>query len=228
MAVVTISRQYGSGGDEIATRVAEMLGYRLFDKGMMAQVASEVGLSEHEVVDFSETDYKARSFLNRLFSLFETRPGEGRAVGETASWRRDTTGARIRAVERLDEERSIAMVSGTIQAAYKRGNVVIVGRGGQVVLKEMPDVLHVRIQAPLGARVQRVQDQENVSLQEAQEVVSERDKASAAYLRRFYDVDWSDPVPYDLVVNTGKWDVEAAAHIIVNAVSYLPAAGSSG
>ena len=67
MTVITISRQYGSGGDEVALRVCEMLEYRYFDKMLMRQVASEVGFSAGEIVDFSEDNYKVRSFLDRLF-----------------------------------------------------------------------------------------------------------------------------------------------------------------
>jgi hypothetical protein len=66
MAVITISRPYGSGGDEIATRVCELLGYRLFDKRMMAWEASQMGLTKDEIVDFSEDNYKVQGFLERL------------------------------------------------------------------------------------------------------------------------------------------------------------------
>ncbi|MCB0155947.1 MAG: hypothetical protein KDF65_14220 [Anaerolineae bacterium] len=52
--------------------------------------------------------------------------------------------------------------------------------------------------------------------------MSQRDQAGAAYLKRFYNLDWNDPLLYHLVLNTGKWDVESAAHLIVSAVSYLP------
>jgi hypothetical protein len=62
MAVITISRQYSSRGDEIAARVCVMLGYRYFDKRLMAQIASETGFSESEMIDFSEDDYKVRTF----------------------------------------------------------------------------------------------------------------------------------------------------------------------
>lgn len=53
-------------------------------------------------------------------------------------------------------------------------------------------------------------------------LVTNRDKAAAAYLKNFYAIDWADPLHYHLVINTGKWGVEAAAHLIVTAVSYLP------
>jgi len=221
MAVITISRQYGSGGNEIAARVCETLGYRYFDKGLMAQVASEVGLAEDEIVDFSEANYKVQSFLDRLFDL-------RRVIAAFETKKEYTTGERILGVEELGEDRCITLVQSTIHAAYKRGNVVIVGRAGQAILQEMPGVFHVRIEAPLSTRIQRIQDQENVSLEVAQKRVNERDKASADYLKRFYDIDWSDPMLYHLVINTGKWDTEVAAHLIVNAVSCLPPAQSPG
>ena len=66
MAIITISRQVGSGSEEIASQVAKLLGYRQFDKRLMIQAAAEMGLSESEVVDFSEENYKTAGFLDRL------------------------------------------------------------------------------------------------------------------------------------------------------------------
>ena len=122
------------------------------------------------------------------------------------------------------------MVRSTIQAAYKQGNVVIVGRGGQIILQDKPGVLHVRIKAPLDTRVTRVRYQEfsglmpDFELQAAQEKVSKRDKAAAAYLKRFYDIDWADPKLYHLVIDTEKWSIGAAARLIASAVGCLPSA----
>jgi cytidylate kinase len=119
------------------------------------------------------------------------------------------------------------MVKGTIRGAYKRGNVVIVGRGGQAILQERPDVLHVRIEAPLHDRVRRVQELEDLSPDDARDRIVTRDRAAAAYLKRFYAIDWSDPVLYHQVINMGKWDIDAAAHLVASAVSYLPQATPS-
>jgi len=218
MAVITISRQYGSGGDQIAARVCEMLGYRYFDKRLMAQVAAEVGLSPTEVVDFSEENYQVRSFLERLMGW---RRGS-RVVAQVATWTEAPSGARSREVAALDETHGIALVQSAIEAAYKHDNVVIVGRGGQAFLKKLPGVLHVRIEAPLEARYQRIQERENVSLTEAREAALKYDRAAADYLERFYHINWADSLLYDLVINTGRLGIEAAAHLIVNAVGYLP------
>jgi cytidylate kinase len=221
MAIITISRQYGSGGDEIAERLCRILGYQYFDKRLMAEIASEVGLSGSEIVDFSEDQHKARSFRERLF-------GVSRSVSQARVWTESVAGARAVEVVRLDEAQSIAMVQSTIRAAYEHGNLVILGRGGQVVLKAMPDVLHVRIEAPLGTRVRQVHERQQMELESARELVAERDAGAADYLKRFYGVDWADPALYHLMINTGKWDVEAAAHLIVNALNYLPSRTDAG
>ena len=89
MAVITISRQYGSEGDEIAANVCQVLGYRSFDKQLMAKVATEVGLTEGEVVDFTEDQHKVRGFLDRLWGakpiVTQTRSGV-KIVTACACW----------------------------------------------------------------------------------------------------------------------------------------------
>mgnify|MGYP000605790668 CR=1 FL=1 len=212
MPVITISRQYGSGGDAIAKRVCEALGYSYFDKNLMAQVASETGISKSDVVDFSEDTYKMRGFLDRLL-------GRNRSAAD--AWTSSDT-QRALPVEALDEARSVNLIKETIIGAHRHDNVVIVGRGGQAILREHPGVLHVRIVAPLGARVLRVQSTENVNLDEATTRVNRRGEAARAYLERFHDIDWDNPLLYHLIINTGKWETEGAVQIIINALVHLP------
>ena len=215
MAVITISRQYGSAGNKIAMRLCEILGYRYFDKKLMAQVASEVGLSEEEIVDFSEENYKVRGFLDRLLNM-------PRVVAQVEGWRKDSTLAEKHwCVENLNEEQCVEMAQKTIRAAYDQGNIVIMGRGGQAILKDMSGVLHVRIEATLGARVMRVQESKKVSLSEAERMTRAHDEAAGAYIKRFYDIDWASPLHYHMILNSGKWGIDASAEIIVNALSHL-------
>lgn len=213
MAVITISRQYGSGGKEIAARICEILGYAYFDKSLMIDVADEVGgLSEDQVVDFSEDTYKMRNFLERLF-------GSRRVKVET--WSQDTAGTRSMQIKSLNEEEGVGLVRDTIQAAYDRGNVVIVGRGGQAILREHPGVLHVRIVAPLGARALRIKERQELSIGEATELAENKDLTAETYLRKFFDIDWDNPHLYHIVLNTGRWELDAAAEIVVNALTRL-------
>ncbi len=214
MAVITISRQYGSGGDDIAAKVCQALGYIYFDKRMVLQVAADLGLSDSTVVDFSEDNYKMMSFVDR----FVTPPG---VVAQVNAWKKEISGANTRQVIDLDAAHSTDLVEKAIHAAHKRGNFVIVGRGGQAILWDKTDALHVRIEAPLDIRVQRLHVRENMNLGGAKDIALKRDRAAADYLLRFHDVDWADPMLYDLVINTGKLSENLAVDLIVSAVVHL-------
>lgn len=215
MAVITISRQYGSEGDEIAANVCQILGYQAFDKQLMAKVAAEAGLTEGELVDFTEDQHKVRGFLDRLLG------SPRQIVTQTRSWGEDRYGVRTLDVKAIDVTESITLVQTVIRAAYGHGNFVIVGRGGQAVLRNEPGVLHVRIEAPLETRIHRVQLREGLTYELSRDAVAQRDRAAADYLKRFYGVDWSDSLLYHLILNTGRWGIESASRLIVDAVSLL-------
>jgi CMP/dCMP kinase len=214
MAVITISRQYGSGGDEIATRVGEILGYRYFDKSIILRTARDSGLSSEDILDFSEDRYQVQSFLDQLFA-------RRRTVAQYRSWRESADGVRTLVQEELDEAQAISMVRGAVRAAYREDDFIIIGRGGQVILQDQPGVLHVRVVAPVSDRIHRVLKTEGLTPEQATDAVMKRDTAAESYLRRFYDVDWDDPLLYNLIINTGRWGIDAAAHIIVTAVSHM-------
>lgn len=98
-------------------------------------------------------------------------------------------------------------------------NVVIVGRAGQVILRDQPRVLHVRVTAPPDVRAQRVAETDGIPIQAAAARVSASDDYRRRYLRRFYHVRWDDPDLYDLVINTARVSVPAAAELICLALS---------
>ena len=232
MAVITISRPYASGGDEIAVRVCEMLGYRYFDKRWMAQAAPEVGLNEDEIVDFSEDQHRVPSRARRYLGYFrdyypDDLIGQRLVVAQARTWNEAGVGARNPDVVKVDEAASLNIMQAAVRAACKLGNIVIVGRAGQAILRDEPGVLHIRIEAPLDDRAQRVEDHEHVDRARARKMVASREKAGADYLKRFYGVDWSDPTLYHLVINASRLDVEAAAQLIVHAVGCLPSRGTT-
>jgi cytidylate kinase len=211
MPVITISREYGSGGREIAQRLCEILGYTYFDKDLMVQVALEMDMSRSDVIDLSEDNYRLRSFTERLF-------GRRRVKAELPDVA-DADGA-LR-VETLSESESIRLVRETILAAYERDNVVIVGRGGQAILREKPGVLHVRLIAPLGGRALHVKEREGLTLGEATERVRAKDAAAVAFLERFFHIDWNNPLLYHLIINSGKWEVARVPEIVIAALMNL-------
>jgi CMP/dCMP kinase len=214
MAVITVSRQYGSGGDEVATRVSILLGYRCFDKSVIAEVAAAVGLASDEVADVAEERYRAPGLLN--------------ALNHALYWTETLTGGRHSEAQALDESERVSLVEGILRMACKQGDMVILGRAGQAVLQGVPNVMHVRIQAPLDLRTERVSQQEHISSEAARERIAERDAAAAEYVRRFYKVDWADPMLYHLVLNTGHWDLENAARVIAAAAHSLPISHPAG
>ncbi|MBN2472147.1 MAG: cytidylate kinase-like family protein, partial [Anaerolineae bacterium] len=215
MTVITISRQFGSGGDEIAEQVTSLLGYRYLDKWMLQKVAADVGLSQDEVVDFSEEHYKARSFFTSLFGPRQ------RVVTQVSSRTRTSTGGIETQTVQLDEAQCVDLIRVSVNAAYEQGSMVIMGRGSQVILAEKPDVLHVRIEAPMELRMERVRLAENMTAIEARALIAQRDYAAAQYMERFFQSDWNDPMLYSLLINTGKVPLEAAVQIIISAAKQI-------
>lgn len=208
MAVITVSRQSGSDGDAVTRLLCEQLGYRYFDKKLMAEMAKEMGLEPSEIVDVSADQHEVKGVLERIFGNFQT------PFGDPSSW---TLVARHEAHEALSVERVCSM----IEAAYEQGNVVIVGRGSQVALAHKPDVLHVRIVAPFETRVKRWQARATLTEEEAQRRTRERDQAHIDFVQQFYGADVADPALYDLVISTEKITPEGAVELIVKALELL-------
>lgn len=216
MAVITISRQIGSGCPEVVRQVCDRLGYTYFDKRALVDEALKLGLTEQEIVDLTEETYKAKNLLENLFM-----PGP-RRVCSTEVELETEDGIVKRYVRHLDEIDCIGTIRTVIKRAYERGNVVIVGRGGQVVLQRKPDVLHVLMVAPLEARVERVMREQDISEADARRYIQQRDKATREYLQLFFKVKWDDPTLYNLTLDTSKMSLEVAAQTIVEAVERLP------
>jgi cytidylate kinase len=204
--IITVSRQVGSGGDEIALKLCRTLGYAYFDKNLMMSVAKSLGVSEADIADFSEDDYKIQSLVDRILR-------RKRIVATSYAQEGDEL---IR--KALNEEASLAVVQTVIKNLAIRGKTVIVGRGGQAILKDRADVLHVRIVAPLDVRVERIIKERGLSKSDALKLIDDSDKATAEYLQRFYKIDWEDPTIYDMVINTWKMDYDTAARSMASIV----------
>lgn len=207
MAVITISRQLESGGDEIARVVAQKLGYQLFDKRAMAQVGQEMGLAASAVEGAANFQPASKGLLERWFGNLE----------DPFTRATYTFGARNDALQDL----TVAQLIDIIQAGYRKGNLVIVGRGSMAALQNKPDVLHVRIQAPLALRVQRLAEHEKISADEAQQRIRERDLSDVDWIHRYFGLDSHDPALFDLVINTAKLSAGDAVELILQAYARL-------
>ena len=211
MTIITMSRQIGSGADEVASWLCADLDLVAFDKRLMLRVALEIGLNESEIVDYSEEQYERRGFFDRLFS-------RARPVAEVSSWRGGRAAGYERQVMTLDEDQAIGLIRATMSAAYERGKVLIIGRGGQAILEGKPGVFHVRVVAPFEDRIRRLRSQREMTSAQARRFIRERDRATAEYLRTFHHIDVDDPTLYHMVLNTGQLGVELAATVIESAI----------
>jgi cytidylate kinase len=114
-------------------------------------------------------------------------------------------------------ESYVRMVGLVIRGLAREGNVLVVGRGGQVLLRKYPCALHVQIVAPMRDRINAVMTREGLPWRAAQSRVRASDRARFDYLRRYHDVNWLDPTLYHLVLNTGRVSVVTAVNLIVSA-----------
>jgi len=112
-------------------------------------------------------------------------------------------------------------VKQVMEELINEGNAVIVGRAGQVILRDHPGVLHVRTIAPPEVRAGRVALQRGISLEGAQAQIAASDKNHRIYLRRCYRVRWDDPELYHMVINTGRVSTRLAAEWICSALEAL-------
>ncbi|GAB4556859.1 MAG: cytidylate kinase-like family protein [Anaerolineae bacterium] len=189
MATITISRQMGSLGSQIARMLGERLGYRVVWREVINQAAIRAGVPEVALATIDE------------LGLLQLRP--------TAKARR----AYHQAIQQIMDELAA------------EGNVVIVGRAGQVVLRDRPQVLHVRITAPAELRAKRVAEAQGITMEQARAQIEASDRTRRAYLRRYYHVNWDDPELYDLVINTARLSPECAVDIICAAVQVVCVSG---
>ena len=214
MATITISRQFGSHGDTVAQILCDRLGYRYFDKNLMMGLAAQSGMTAEKLVDLSDDKHRARTLVERLFGNYappQADPGIWAAEAEA----------------KTQERMTVARVKHLIWAAHAEGDVVIVGRGGQAVLHGLPDVLHVRLMAPLELRIQRHQERAGLTEAAAREYVLKRDQASLDFLNSYYNIDPNDPLLYDIIINTAKVTPAAAADLVINALAILPEKAAS-
>ena len=216
MAVVTMSRQIGSGADQVANQLCADLDLVAFDKRLMVRVASEIGVGEEEIVDYSEDRYKLRGFFDALFR-------RARPVAEVSSWTGGGSEGYARQVRVLDEDRAVDLVRAAVTAAYDRGNVLIIGRGSQAILEDKPDVLHVRIVAPIEDRVERIQSRESVSPAQARRLIADSDRATEEYLGTFHHIDVDDSTLYHMILNTGRLGIDKTVAMVKQGLADIAA-----
>jgi len=201
MPSVTISRMYGSGGSEIAARVAHTLGWTLYDNQIVDAIAQRSGLSTSEVAAAEE---RVPSFVERISGAF--------TLGTPEAMPAYVEGGAI-----TPDGEIVATTKSIIQEAVKKGPAVFVGRGAQSLLAERSDALHVFCHAPLAALIDYAVQKLGVAPPDAEKVVNDMNKQREQYVKRHWNRKWASPMNYHLCVDTSWYGIDRTADLIVRA-----------
>jgi cytidylate kinase len=203
LRAVTLSRETGAGAVTIGQLVAAHLDskpaadprypWAVFDRNLVRKI-----LTDHKLPEALE-QYMPEDAAHRVEDVFEDLLGV-----HPSSW---TLAEHARH---------------TIMRLAKTGNVILVGRGANFVTAKMPNVLHVRLIAPVEIRIRHVADYYQLGPRQAAEFVKKHDRARARYIRRHFKARIHDPLHYHLTINTGAVSYPDAARLIADAVLRLP------
>lgn len=220
MSVITIRGHYGSDADEIAAEVARRLQAPHIGQELLEEVASRLGVSLSEV---EELEKVPTSLYERILDAV------ARALERT--WGVGGPGVPIGPV--AYEPYFTPLTPPVTESAYRKAledvvhdlasteQVILTGRGTQVILRERERTFHIFITAPLELRAQRVARREGLPLEEARRRVMEVDARRRAFVKRYFKAHIEDLTLYDLVLNTGKFSPQVAVETIVSLAGQL-------
>jgi cytidylate kinase len=200
--MITIDREYGSGGADIARRVAERLGWKLWDQSLTNEIARLLDCDCRAVEKHEE---KRDPVYYRLFKAFMRGSYEG-----------SQNAPRMKMVD-ADCIREVA--ERVVKRAAEEGNCVIVGRGSAYYLQDRPDAFHVFVYAPFAHKVRRLQSggkQES----EAVELAETVDRDRADFIKKYFGVEWPDRHRFHLMINSSVGD-GMAVETILNGIALL-------
>lgn len=181
--LVTIEREYGCGGGMIATKLAEHLGWKLWDHLLTEEIARIAQVSPSAVM---RCDERMDSRLYRMAKAF---------------WRGSYERSSALGHQAFDTDRMMAMMREITARIAEEGNAVVVGRGAPYFLRERPDAFHVFLYAPRAEKIRRIRE-DGGSAADAEELVATVDRERAAYIRHYFNADWPTRSLYHVMLNT--------------------------
>ena len=202
--IVTLEREFGSGGGAIACQLARELGWKLWDQQLTREIAQRAQVSEAAV---ALCDERVDSRLYRLAKTF-WRGSYERSIPLAAS-------------HSFDTDRMMAMVGDIMRTIAEEGNAVIVGRGAPFFLREREDTFRVFTYAPHDEKIRRMLAM-GKSREEAEDLVENVDKERIAYIKHYFNADWPRRDLYHLMINTVVGDENVIA-MILNGMQTLEA-----
>lgn len=197
--IITISRQYGSGGREIGKKLADQLGIPFYDNEIISRAAKETGFSE---TAFEAVEDKATNSL--LYSI---------AMGMNVFTNQDAGFVGLS----LDDRIFLAQ-SNVIRKVAEEGSCVIVGRCADYILKDFDNVINIFISADLDFRIKRSIEVDNLTKEHAAETVLKKDKSRGNYYRYHAGERWNNLFNYDLVLRSDLVGIDKTVECIKNYV----------
>jgi cytidylate kinase len=202
--IITVEREYGCGGSEIAQLLAKRLGWKLFDQLLTEEIARLANCPK-TVVEVREE--RTDPLYYRLFKSFLRGSYEGSINAPKLNL--------------VDSESIVRISRRVVEQAATQGDCVIVGRGSQQFLKDRPDTLRVFLFAPTDDKVRRLLAR-GKSEQEAEQLVARVDRERADFIQKYFNVEWPDRAIYHAMFNTTIGN-EVTVRMILN---LMEAAGS--
>ena len=196
MAVITISKEFGTESEKVASLLAEKLGYEYIGKNLVAKIAKELHISESEAETFHKT---SQSRILRFVDRY-------------------TCSIVQKVVDRehgcLDDKNYYEVTKKLVENVYEAGDAIILGWGGQCLLKGKPDTLHVRLIKDNDLKINEIMQSQNLSQKAAKDFIDREEGDLKAYIKHYFKEDWNAAHLYDIVIDMGKTSVEKAVDMI--------------
>ena len=229
MPVITINGTIGSGTFEIGQNVAELLELNYVDRMVLAEAARRVGSPVGALVEKEQRVFRFRERLGRFLQTMLERSAISGVSGEPYFGRgiemlpaeTYTELAGDSSAQSVNDQAFIEATTSVIQDLAGNGNVVIIGRGSNMILSDLPGVFNVSLVAPIESRVENIMRREELSREEAAAYVENLEQARVTFFRKFFKVNANDPNLYHMVLNTGLLPPANAAQTIAQAVTSL-------
>jgi len=201
--IITVEREYGSGGALIARQLAERLGWKHWDEALTAEIARIAKVDPRAA---RLCDERVDPLVYRLFKVFARGSYERALPIEEGS-------------STFDTDRMVAILHKVIEDVAARGNCVIVGRGAPYILREHPDAFHVFVYAPVDEKIRRVKSLGKAE-KEAAQLVAEVDAERASFIRHYFGKEWPCRSLYNVMINS-KFGDEYVIDTILQQVTAL-------
>lgn len=201
MAVITISRQFGAGGKTVGRQVADALRYTFADEDIVQRIAELAKVSPGWV---ESVEKEAGGRLSRLVSKMVSKPLVDRILKDERGY--------------IDEEIYIDYLVVLINQIADEGDVVILGRGSQYILNDLPEAYHILLINEFEKRVQFMVDRYKLSHPKATQVVKGEDRRRVNLYRKIGKQDYDQPELYHLVINMARVELDDAVQLITNFV----------